>query len=71
MSLMTSNFSVAGPRPKLKPMQPRPSAETSRPLFPNVRFCMISPGSIVRWSNSYKSKEISSMRLDSIRFQVL
>jgi hypothetical protein len=32
-----------GPKPKLKPMQPRPSAETSRPPFPSVRFCIISP----------------------------
>src|SRR6187402_1454 len=43
MSRMASDFSVAGPSPKLNPMQPRPSAETSRPLFPSVRFCIISP----------------------------
>src|SRR6266851_8978751 len=29
-------------------MQPRPRAETSRPLFPSLRFCM----SILRWSVS-------------------
>src|SRR5437016_10535378 len=25
------------------PMQPRPSAETSRPRFPSLRFCMVPP----------------------------
>jgi hypothetical protein len=32
-----------GAKTEAQPIQPRPSAETSRPLFPNVRFCMISP----------------------------
>src|SRR5436309_5416328 len=36
-------LSTAGPRPKLSPMQPRPRAETSRLLFPSLRFCIISP----------------------------
>ena len=29
--------------PKLMPMQPSPRAETSRLLFPSLRFCMIAP----------------------------
>ena len=40
MSLMPSAFSAAGPYPKLIPIQPRPIADTSTPLFPNLRFCM-------------------------------
>src|SRR5215469_12244740 len=37
---MPSFLSTAGPYAWLKPMQPRPSAETSRPFFPSLRFCM-------------------------------
>ena len=29
-----------GPYPKLIPMQPKPSADTSSPLVPNLRFCI-------------------------------
>jgi AraC-like DNA-binding protein len=32
-----------GTEPKLMPMQPSPMAETARPLFPSVRFCIASP----------------------------
>ena len=39
--------SPAGPYPKLMPMQPSPSAETSRPLLPSLRFCI----AISFWSN--------------------
>src|SRR5882757_9792624 len=39
---MASFFSVAGPKPKLSPIQPKPRAETSNPLFPSVRFCIFS-----------------------------
>src|SRR6476469_627273 len=45
MIAMAAFRSVAGPYPKLRPMHPKPSAETSSPLFPNVRFCIISPRS--------------------------
>ena len=31
---------AAGPYPKLMPMQPKPSADTSSPLVPNIRFCI-------------------------------
>src|SRR3954465_14470821 len=31
-------------------MQPRPMAETSRPLFPSLRFCMGSPVECLLWS---------------------
>jgi hypothetical protein len=37
---MASFVSVAGPKPKLSPMQPRPIAETSKPLFPSLRVSM-------------------------------
>src|SRR5438477_1382357 len=36
-----SCLSLAGPRPKLIPMQPSPIAETSRPLFPSLRFFIL------------------------------
>src|SRR6266403_26423 len=35
--------STGGPKPKLRPMQPRPRAETSKLLFPSLRFCIVSP----------------------------
>src|SRR5512132_3054348 len=35
--------STAGPRPELMPMQPSPIAETSRLLWPSIRFCIRSP----------------------------
>src|SRR5437016_1818754 len=34
---------MAGPSPKLIPMQPRPRADTSKLLFPSFRFCIVSP----------------------------
>ena len=40
MSLIACSLPVAGPRPKLNPMQPRPRADTSRLLLPNLRFCI-------------------------------
>jgi hypothetical protein len=55
MSLIASDFSVAGPNPKLKPMHPRPSADTSRPLSPNVRVCItFLPVVQSRWSRTHK-----------------
>src|SRR5215218_3871561 len=41
-----SCLSAAGPYPKLMPMQPSPTAETSRLLFPSVRLCMASPSEL-------------------------
>src|SRR5579875_2102015 len=41
MSEIISALSLGGPKPKLIPMQPRPTAETSKPLLPNVRFSII------------------------------
>src|ERR1022692_2939111 len=38
-----SCLSLGGPYEKLIPMQPSPSAETSKPLFPSLRFCIVSP----------------------------
>src|ERR1022692_3652181 len=35
-----SCLSLGGPYEKLIPMQPSPRAETSRPLFPSLRFCI-------------------------------
>ena len=29
--------------PVLRPMQPSPKIETSSPLFPSLRFCIVSP----------------------------
>jgi hypothetical protein len=29
------------PYPKLNPIQPKPSADTSKPLLPNIRFSII------------------------------
>src|SRR6266536_4322661 len=43
ISTIISCLSAAGPYPKLMPMQPSPTAETSRLLFPSVRLCMASP----------------------------
>src|SRR6185369_6485906 len=40
-SEIISCLSLGGPYEKLIPMQPSPSAETSRPLFPNFRFCIV------------------------------
>jgi len=40
-SAIISCLSAGGPYEKLIPMQPNPKAETSRPLFPNVRFCIV------------------------------
>ena len=34
-------LSTGGPYAWLSPMQPNPMAETSRPLFPSVRFCTV------------------------------
>src|SRR5690348_10116056 len=39
---MASRFSAAGPSPKLRPMHPRPIAETSR-SFPSLRSCKVPP----------------------------
>src|SRR5215204_877592 len=39
---IASFFSVAGPRPKLRPMQPRPRAETYGPRVPSLRVLMVS-----------------------------
>src|SRR5262249_9863723 len=41
MSAIPSPFCTGGPYPKLRPMQPRPMADTSSPLFPSLRFCML------------------------------
>src|SRR2546426_519584 len=41
MTLIISCLSPAGPYPKLMLMQPRPMAETSKLLFPSVRFFII------------------------------
>src|SRR5580704_13731249 len=38
-----SCLSLTSPYEKLMPMQPRPRAETSRLLFPSLRFCIVSP----------------------------
>src|SRR5271157_3150983 len=38
-----SVLSLGGPYEKLIPMQPSPMADTSRLLFPSLRFCISSP----------------------------
>src|SRR6266478_3977374 len=38
-----SCLSLGGPYEKLIPMQPSPMAETSRLLFPSLRFCIVFP----------------------------
>src|SRR6266478_3556297 len=43
ISAIISFLSAGGPRPKLIPMQPNPRAETSKLLFPSLRFCIVSP----------------------------
>src|ERR1035438_2757728 len=43
-----SCLSGGGPYEKLIPMQPSPSAETSRLLLPNLRFCIVYPHLQVR-----------------------
>ncbi len=43
-SATISCLSLAGPKPKLIPMHPNPSADTSSPPVPSLRFCIaISP----------------------------
>jgi hypothetical protein len=37
-----SSRSIGGPEAVLRPMQPQPKAETSRPFLPNLRFCIVS-----------------------------
>src|SRR5713101_3948811 len=43
ISAIISCLSAGGPKPKLIPMQPNPRAETSKLLFPSLRFCIVSP----------------------------
>src|ERR1700722_6276330 len=52
-----SCLSPAGPYAKLMPMQPSPSADTSRPVVPRVRFCMC------RASNIHKGAKIALLPL--------
>src|SRR6185437_171878 len=49
ITVMPVCLSTAGPSPKLSPMQPSPMAETSRLLFPSLRFCIASP--FQRWAD--------------------
>src|SRR3982074_2868086 len=43
ISEIPSFLSMAGPKPKLIPMQPSPRAETSRLLLPSLRFFIVPP----------------------------
>jgi hypothetical protein len=36
-------LSFAGPYDQLMPIQPKPRADTCRPLLPNFRFCILHP----------------------------
>jgi len=40
-SAVISFLSFAGPYDQLIPMQPKPMAETSKLLFPSLRFCIV------------------------------
>ena len=40
-AISTAHSHAAGPYPPLIPMQPSPMAETSRLLFPSLRFCIV------------------------------
>src|ERR1700680_5042660 len=42
MTEIISCLSLAGPYITLIPMQPRPRADTSKLLFPSLRFCIVS-----------------------------
>src|SRR5271170_4630702 len=46
MSAIAASFSIGCPYPKLIPMQPKPMAETSRPLFPSARFFIVASSSV-------------------------
>src|SRR5689334_10723458 len=46
MRAMACARSTAGPRPKLRPMQPSPMAETSSPFLPSVRFSIAAISSV-------------------------
>src|SRR2546422_10601719 len=48
ISEIISCLSAAGPYPKLIPIQPSPMADTSRLLFPSLRFCIVSPSNKVK-----------------------
>src|SRR5438067_7188866 len=68
MSEIPASLSTAGPKPKLSPMQPSPIAETSKLLFPSLRFCMISPSDMELYSNfSYYIFESSSATTLNLR----
>src|SRR5207245_9810002 len=67
ISEIISFLSAGGPRPKLIPMQPSPRAETSKLLFPSLRFCIVSPsrqdqGLRIR-TNCFSSAQRSSAAL--------
>src|ERR1700683_3655400 len=52
-SAIISCLSLAGPNPKLIPMHPNPSADTSSPPLPSLRFCIaISSGTRCASPNS-------------------
>src|SRR6202158_1533226 len=56
ISEIISFLSAGGPKPKLSPMQPRPMADTSRLLFPSLRFCIADP--LVEPRTAYASGRI-------------
>src|SRR3954452_10650989 len=47
MSAIISCLSFASPYEKLMPMHPKPRAETSRLLFPSLRFCILNSLAVV------------------------
>src|SRR3954471_4289319 len=72
MTLIASFFSVAGPKPWLSPMQPNPSADTSNPLFPRVRFftfylqaCM-SLIACVLWPSHTKEQAVDVVKISRL-----
>src|ERR1700736_3066039 len=71
ISEIPSFLSTAGPKPKLSPMQPSPSAETSQVLFPSLRFCIGSPSKCRRAAKlGWQLKDSSPRLVGYRRFEV-
>src|SRR5262245_7257578 len=61
MRATPSSFCTAGPYPKLRPMQPKPRADTSSPLFPSLRLlCALGLGVLLLALSQCRGSQHSS-----------
>src|SRR5215469_14992186 len=60
-------LSLGGPYPKLIPMQPSPTAETSRLVLPSLRFCIVSP---FRHVGAVKFESLRRGSLTAVAFEI-